>query len=151
MEERLVSVVIVGARGRMGQTLIREVLDSEHLTLVGAVERPGSPGIGSDAGAMVGMPTVGVPVSDELRPPRNCVVVDFSLPEATARTLSSTLNESSSALHRWSRYSVTSSPRFNSPRVTMLSPINALSSVDLPEPFAPCSANLTLPRQLKSR
>ncbi len=83
MEERLVSVVIVGARGRMGQTLIREVLDSDHLTLVGAVERPGSPGIGADAGAMVGMPTVGVPVSDELRPPRNCVVVDFSLPEAT--------------------------------------------------------------------
>jgi 4-hydroxy-tetrahydrodipicolinate reductase len=83
MEDRLVSVVIVGARGRMGQSLIREVLDSEHVTLVGAVERPGSPGIGADAASIVGMPSVGVPLSDELRPPRTSVVVDFSLPEAT--------------------------------------------------------------------
>jgi 4-hydroxy-tetrahydrodipicolinate reductase len=81
--DRLVSVVIVGARGRMGQTLIREVLDSEYVTLVGAVERPGSPGMGTDAGAILGMPRAGVPLTDELRPPRNSVVVDFSLPEAT--------------------------------------------------------------------
>lgn len=83
MEDRLVSVVIVGARGRMGQTLIREVLESEHLTLVGAVERPGSPGIGGDVGAIAGVASVGVALSDELRPPRNAVVIDFSLPEAT--------------------------------------------------------------------
>lgn len=82
-EQLVVSVVVVGARGRMGRTLIREVLDSELLTLAGAVARPGAPGVGHDVGALCEMTDVGVPLSDELRPRRHSVVVDFSLPEAT--------------------------------------------------------------------
>lgn len=83
MSDRLVSVVVVGAGGRMGKSLIREVFDSESLTLVGAVARPGSPGVGQDVGQLVSTPPVGVTLEDELNPPRQSVVVDFSLPEAT--------------------------------------------------------------------
>ena len=83
MTERYVSIVIVGARGRMGQALTRCVLESDDLTLVGAVDRSDSPGQGEDVAKQCGMPECGVRITDELRPPRSSVVVDFSLPGAT--------------------------------------------------------------------
>jgi len=83
MDERLTSVVIVGARGRMGQSLMSEVLASDSMTLSGAVARPGAPGLREDVGPLVGQRSVGITLSDELLPGRNDVVVDFSLPEAT--------------------------------------------------------------------
>jgi 4-hydroxy-tetrahydrodipicolinate reductase len=83
MTDRFVSVVIVGARGRMGQTLLRAVLDSEDMTLAGAVDRTESPGMGDDAAKLCGLPPSGVLLTDELRPPRGSIVVDFSLPGAT--------------------------------------------------------------------
>ncbi|MBL8944605.1 MAG: 4-hydroxy-tetrahydrodipicolinate reductase [Myxococcales bacterium] len=83
MTDRFVSVVIVGARGRMGKTLLRAVLDSDDMTLAGAVDRTESPGMGEDAARLCGMPDSGVFLTDELRPPRGSIVVDFSLPGAT--------------------------------------------------------------------
>lgn len=83
MTERLISVVIVGARGRMGRALIRSVMESDNMALAGAVSRVGGPGLGQDAGTMSGMPAAGIEVTDSLSPPRGAVVVDFSLPGAT--------------------------------------------------------------------
>lgn len=83
MDDRVTSVIIMGARGRMGQSLMSEVLASDHLTLAGAVDRPGAPGQREDVGFLVGRRDVGVRMADELIPGRNDVVVDFSLPEAT--------------------------------------------------------------------
>jgi 4-hydroxy-tetrahydrodipicolinate reductase len=82
MSEHLTPVIIVGARGRMGRVLIREVTSSDHYILTGAVDRSGGPGRGMDAGRVAGTLDVGVTVTDELRP-RRAVVVDFSLPQAT--------------------------------------------------------------------
>ena len=87
MNERLISIIIVGARGRMGTALIRAVMESEDLTLVGAVDKSGGPAFGQDAGRLVGMPAIGIDVTDELRPNRGSVVVDFSLPEATTHNV----------------------------------------------------------------
>lgn len=81
--DRLTSVVIMGARGRMGQSLMSQVLESDNLTLAGAVDRPGAPGQHEDVGPLVGRRDVGIKMTDELIPGRNDVVVDFSLPEAT--------------------------------------------------------------------
>ncbi len=83
MTERLTQVVIVGARGRMGMQLVRNVMESDSMTLAGAVDRSGGPGLGQDAGRLVGLPAIGVKVSDDITPPRGAVVVDFSLPGAT--------------------------------------------------------------------
>ena len=83
MTERLTQVVIVGARGRMGMQLVRNVMESDTMTLAGAVDRSGGPGLGQDAGSLVGMPAIGVKVTDDISPPRGAVVVDFSLPGAT--------------------------------------------------------------------
>jgi 4-hydroxy-tetrahydrodipicolinate reductase len=83
MNQRMLSIIIVGARGRMGTALIREVMDSEDLTLGACVDRSGGPGIGQDAGRLAGRPDLGITVTDELKPRRGGVVVDFSLPKAT--------------------------------------------------------------------
>lgn len=83
MSDRLTQVVIVGARGRMGMQLVRGVMESDTMTLAGAVDRSGGPGLGQDAGKLVGLPTIGVKVTDDIDPPRGAVVVDFSLPGAT--------------------------------------------------------------------
>ncbi|HFE43925.1 MAG TPA: 4-hydroxy-tetrahydrodipicolinate reductase [Nannocystis exedens] len=82
MSEHLTPVIIVGARGRMGRVLIREVAESDIYVLTGAVDRSGGPGRGIDAGKVAGTVDIGVTVTDELRP-RRAVVVDFSLPQAT--------------------------------------------------------------------
>ena len=87
MEERVIPVFIAGARGRMGEALIRSVVDSENLTLVGAVDRSDVPGIGQDAGTMAHTTTLGVRISDDFMPRRGSVVVDFSLPELVSEHL----------------------------------------------------------------
>lgn len=81
--ERLVPISIVGARGRMGKTLIREIVLSDSMILEAAVDREGGAGLGQDAGRLAGLHDIGVTVVDELRPRRNSVVVDFSLAPAT--------------------------------------------------------------------
>lgn len=87
MTDRLTSVVIVGARGRMGKTLLRCVMESETMTVVGAVDRTGGPGLGQDAGRLAGLPDCGVMVRDTMDPPRGAVVVDFSLPRGTEQNI----------------------------------------------------------------
>ncbi|WP_104662384.1 4-hydroxy-tetrahydrodipicolinate reductase [Ensifer adhaerens] len=75
-------LVVVGAAGRMGQTLIRTVHAMEGVRLHAAVERPGSVFIGRDAGELSGLGPIGVPVTD--RPLEAFVeaegVLDFTAP-----------------------------------------------------------------------
>ena len=49
--------------------------------LVAAIERPGHPHAGADAGALAGLPAAGIPVTSDWDDPAD-VVIDFSLPEA---------------------------------------------------------------------
>jgi 4-hydroxy-tetrahydrodipicolinate reductase len=78
-------LVIVGAGGRMGQTLVRTIADMPEVRVAGALERPGSPLLGRDAGAIAGIGEIGAPVTDD---PRSAFkgaggVVDFSTPAAS--------------------------------------------------------------------
>jgi 4-hydroxy-tetrahydrodipicolinate reductase len=78
-------IAVMGVAGRMGQELVRAVKDAPGCTLVGAVEAPGSPAIGSDAGVLAGVGTLGVPVtSDPLEAIVKCeAILDFTTPAAT--------------------------------------------------------------------
>jgi len=78
-------LVVTGASGRMGQTLIRLVQASDRLRLVGCVERPGNPWIGRDVGEAMGGAPIGVKVTDDaLEAFAKCqAVVDFTAPAAT--------------------------------------------------------------------
>jgi 4-hydroxy-tetrahydrodipicolinate reductase len=86
-EDRVIPVIIVGARGRMGRALIHAVMASDDLTLSAAVDRSEGPGLGQDAGRLAGTVESGIVVTGLLAPRRGQVVVDFSLPTATAANL----------------------------------------------------------------
>lgn len=78
-------LVIVGAGGRMGRALLRVVHEAPDLALVGAVEHAGSENIGRDVGELIGLPPLGVTVSDD---PLTLFaaadgVIDFTRPEAS--------------------------------------------------------------------
>src|SRR4051812_5968655 len=78
-------LVVVGAAGRMGQTLIRTVGGMQGVRVIGAVERAGSPHLGRDAGELAGVGHLDVPITDD--PLRVFAkadgVLDFSTPAAT--------------------------------------------------------------------
>lgn len=78
-------VVVTGASGRMGQMLIRLLLDSPDLRLVGALERTGHDWIGRDVGQAMGGAPVGVTVSDDAVAAiaQAQAVIDFTAPAAT--------------------------------------------------------------------
>jgi 4-hydroxy-tetrahydrodipicolinate reductase len=78
-------VAITGASGRMGQMLIRELMHSDRLELVGAVDRPGHAWIGQDVGSAMGGAALGITVTDDPLEAiaRAQVIIDFTAPEAT--------------------------------------------------------------------
>src|ERR1043166_3615885 len=61
-------LVILGAGGRMGRTLVKMIADTPGAILVGGVEQPGSPLIGQDAGVLAGLPANGVKIAPDLKP-----------------------------------------------------------------------------------
>ncbi len=83
------NVAIVGAAGRMGGRLIHAVLEAEGLELTGAVERPGHPQLGQDAGLIAGAGELGVKISDDLAATMvgADVLIDFTFPDVTLQNL----------------------------------------------------------------
>jgi 4-hydroxy-tetrahydrodipicolinate reductase len=83
--EKPMRLVVVGAAGRMGQALIRAVHATKGVAVGGAVERPGVPQLGKDAGALAGVGEIGVPISDDPLPvfAKADGVLDFTAPAAT--------------------------------------------------------------------
>lgn len=81
----LVRMGVVGASGRMGRMLVREIADTEGAVLAGAVERAGHEDLGKDAGTLAGIVPVGVMLSaDSAAMVASCdAVLDFTTPPAT--------------------------------------------------------------------
>ncbi|MCA3241564.1 MAG: 4-hydroxy-tetrahydrodipicolinate reductase [Rubrivivax sp.] len=80
-----VRIAIAGAGGRMGRMLIEAVLADAQAQLVAALDQPGSPAIGQDAGAALGRHT-GVAVSGDAAAALAGgvdVLIDFTRPEGT--------------------------------------------------------------------
>jgi len=78
-------LVVAGAGGRMGRTLVKAIAESKGLTLAGALEDARSPLIGWDAGTLAGLgenniKLIGDPakIMDEIDG-----IVDFTIPAAT--------------------------------------------------------------------
>ena len=76
-------IAIAGATGRMGQMLIEATLAASDLTLAAALDVAASPGLGRDAGTMLGRNT-GVAITSDLTALRGCdVLIDFTRPAGT--------------------------------------------------------------------
>ena len=79
---------IVGAGGRMGRMLIEAVLQAPDAALAAALDLPGSPFLGKDAGELVGA-ACGIKVSDDVDAAlaqADCLI-DFTRPEGTLHHL----------------------------------------------------------------
>lgn len=78
-------LVVTGASGRMGQTLIRLAQATDKLHLVACVERSGHPWIGRDVGEAMGGAPIGVTVTDDALEAfaKAQAVVDFTSPAAS--------------------------------------------------------------------
>ena len=78
-------LVVVGAAGRMGQTLIRAIHTIPGARVIGAVERADSPHLGKDAGELAGIGIINVPISDDPLPvfAKADGVLDFTTPAST--------------------------------------------------------------------
>lgn len=86
----MVNVAIAGAAGRMGQMLIASANEMEDVQLTGAFEHPKSSHLGKDSGIVAGLEATSVPIDGDAQiaiKKAPCVVIDFTVPEATLALL----------------------------------------------------------------
>lgn len=78
-------LIVAGAGGRMGRTLIKAIAETPGLALAGAVEDARSPAVGEDSGQLAGLSPNRVPVVSDLKPLLMAAdgIVDFTVPAAT--------------------------------------------------------------------
>jgi 4-hydroxy-tetrahydrodipicolinate reductase len=78
-------LIVAGAGGRMGRTLVKAIADSKGFALAGALEDARSPLIGWDAGTLAGMPENGVKLVGAAAALMDKAdgIVDFTAPVAT--------------------------------------------------------------------
>ncbi len=84
-----VSVVAAGAAGRMGSRIVACLRDVPDLRLVAALEAPGHPAAGRDAGEVAGVGAMGVSIGADVASAivRDRVLIEFSAPEPTLEHL----------------------------------------------------------------
>src|SRR3989442_6843882 len=63
----MADVVVAGAGGRMGSRVVACLREEPELRLVAALESPGHPALGRDAGELAGAGHLGVPLSDDAK------------------------------------------------------------------------------------
>lgn len=83
-----IKIAVVGASGRMGRMIIESTLKDGEAQLVSAIEQPGMPALGKDAGELVGMPC-GVPITIDVEggiAQADCLI-DFTRPQGTLEHL----------------------------------------------------------------
>jgi 4-hydroxy-tetrahydrodipicolinate reductase len=78
-------LIVAGAGGRMGRTLVQAIAASPGVALAGAVETAGAAAIGRDSGELAGLGKNGVPVVGQLEPLLASAdgLIDFTVPPAT--------------------------------------------------------------------
>lgn len=84
-----VPIIVCGAAGRMGRTLVRLVHEEPGAELHAAVEMTGNPTIGHDAGVVAGIRTIGVPITDDYAAvaAAETVTLDFTIASAAIEHL----------------------------------------------------------------
>jgi len=85
----MIKVLVSGAAGRMGKRIIALAHENDSIEISGALEAPGNPTIGKDAGELAGVGPLGVRVTDDCESAiKACdVIIDFSSPAATVRNV----------------------------------------------------------------
>src|SRR6185369_14735745 len=85
----MIKIAVCGAAGRMGGRIIVAVNEAQGVELSGALERPGHPMLGQDAGMLAGTGPLGVKVTDDINAVvEGCdVMIDFTTPKVSLKNL----------------------------------------------------------------
>jgi 4-hydroxy-tetrahydrodipicolinate reductase len=80
-------IAVSGAAGRMGKRILTLAHAHPDMEISGALEYPGNPAVGSDAGELAGLGNLGVKISDDVDAVlAGCdVLIDFTSPEASVK------------------------------------------------------------------
>ncbi len=80
-----IRIVVAGAAGRMGRTLVRTVCETPGCVLAGALEAPHHPDLGEDAGTLAGIPAQNMTLTDDPLPAlaQADAVIDFTVPKVS--------------------------------------------------------------------
>ena len=78
-------LVVAGAGGRMGRTLVKAIVDSKDFALAGALEDARSPLIGWDAGTLAGLSENHIKLTGDAAELLDKAdgIIDFTIPAAT--------------------------------------------------------------------
>jgi 4-hydroxy-tetrahydrodipicolinate reductase len=79
------NIVVTGAAGRMGRTLIALIAQTQGVSLSAALEREGAAELGQDSGVLGGLPANGIKVTSDAVTAIAAAdaVIDFTAPQAT--------------------------------------------------------------------
>jgi 4-hydroxy-tetrahydrodipicolinate reductase len=80
-------LIVAGAGGRMGRTLVKAISETPGLMLAGATEGEGSALLGQDSGVLAGLPPNRVVITSDVRALTAGAdgILDFTVPAATLR------------------------------------------------------------------
>ena len=80
-----VRIVVAGAGGRMGRTVVRAIAEAADCVLAGALEAKGHPDLGADAGTLAGLPAAAIALTDDALPlvAHADAVIDFTIPKVS--------------------------------------------------------------------
>ena len=87
----MTSIAILGAAGRMGQKLVSCSRDFPSLRLAAAIEQPGHPALGRDAGTLAGAGETGVALTDPAGAAPADVTIDFTFHAAVPANIADAL------------------------------------------------------------
>ena len=89
MSRQIIRLGLIGAAGRMGKEIIRQVSEKPTVKLVAGIEQIGSPFIGLDCGELAGTGSIGVNIEESLDLLINKVdvLIDFTVPESTVNNV----------------------------------------------------------------
>lgn len=78
-------LVVAGAGGRMGRTLVKAIAETKGLALAGALEQDGSPLLGKDAGELAALGANGIALTADTNAAlaKADGVIDFTIPAAS--------------------------------------------------------------------
>ncbi len=89
----MIKLVMAGAGGRMGRAILKLAYADKDIKIVGGIETPGNPLLGSDIGILIGTNPVGAKLtSDPVEALKNAdALIDFTHPSATPANLKAAL------------------------------------------------------------
>lgn len=91
----VVKIIVAGAAGRMGRTILGLAAKDPSIRIAGAFERADHPVIGHDVGSLIGTDPVNVPVHPDIREciEAGAVVIDFTHAEAAPHHLAAAIGK----------------------------------------------------------